>query len=44
MNATQFFEQKAFHLLSIINASTKSNAISDLKNLLVVHYEFSEIS
>ncbi|MCK9626576.1 MAG: hypothetical protein M0R23_08995 [Bacteroidales bacterium] len=37
-------EQKAFHLLSIINASAKSNSISDLKNFLVIEYEFSEIS
>jgi len=37
-------EQKAFHLLSIINASEKSNSITDLKENLVVEYEFSEIS
>jgi|LSQX01.2.fsa_nt_gb hypothetical protein len=37
-------EQKAFHLLSIINASSKSNALSDLKDTLVVEYECSEVS
>ena len=37
-------EQKAFQLLSIINASSKSNAISDLRDTLVVEYEWSEIS
>jgi len=37
-------EQKAFHLLSIINASTKSNAISDIRDSLVVEYECSEVS
>jgi len=37
-------EQKAFYLLSIINASAKSNSISDLRSSLVVQYECSEIS
>ncbi len=37
-------EQKAFHLLSIVNASEKSNALIDLKQNLVSVYEFSEIS
>jgi len=37
-------EQKAFHLLSIINASPVSNANTELSNVLVKEYEMSEIS
>lgn len=37
-------ELNAFHLLSIVNASFHSNAIDDLKEVLVKEYERSEVS
>lgn len=37
-------ELKAFHLISIINASKTSNSIEDLNTLLIKEYEMSEVA